>query len=177
MWRNLCDSETEIPYWLYRWMFTNYKSGSPWLPNATLFNFSFLLSILVKCCVHLQTSSSKTQMLLLEKNIIIYHIECFAIDSQLDICLKLSQWAMLYNSIARTHGAYNETWIEVFIECCHTWRILQTYQTGLQQIYFGTCLYHCSSIKLLYIHGLLHGTSCFTHNNNNFLGLWHITLY
>ena len=51
------------------------------------------------------------------------------------------------------------------------------YQTVLQQFYFSTCLYHCSSITLLYIHGLLHGTSCSAQNNNNFLELWHITHY
>ena len=42
----------------------------------------FFWSILVKCCVHLQRSSSKTQMLLLERNI--FHkinIDCFVIDS------------------------------------------------------------------------------------------------
>ena len=46
------------------------KSGSHGFPNANLFNFTFLLQlILVKCCVHLLMSSSKTQMLLLEKTI------------------------------------------------------------------------------------------------------------
>ena len=50
----------------------HYKSGSPWVPNANLFNFHFSCRFqMVKYCVHLQTSSSKTQMLLLAKNIII----------------------------------------------------------------------------------------------------------
>ena len=48
--------------------FLHNKSGSHGVPNANLFNFMFLL-VLVKFCVHLQMSSSKTQMLLLEKNI------------------------------------------------------------------------------------------------------------
>ena len=67
-----------------------------------------------------------------------------------------------------TIGKYFEWIIKVFIESSHTWWILQTYQTVLQQFYFSTCLYHCSSIRPLYIHGLLHGTSCSTQNNNNF---------
>ena len=45
------------------------KSGSHGVPNVNLFNFRFLLVNLVKCCVHLRTSSSKTQMLVLEKTI------------------------------------------------------------------------------------------------------------
>ena len=44
------------------------KSGSHGVPNVNLFNFMFLLSILVKCCVPLRMSASKTQMLL-EKTI------------------------------------------------------------------------------------------------------------
>ena len=40
----------------------------------------FSWSILVKCCVHLRTTSSKTQMLLLQKNIFT-NIDCFVIDS------------------------------------------------------------------------------------------------
>ena len=46
------------------------KSGSHGVPNADLFNLRFSWSILVKCFVHLRTSSRKTEMLLLEKNII-----------------------------------------------------------------------------------------------------------
>ena len=47
------------------------KSGSHGIPNANLFNFTFLLVDfnLEKCCVHLRMSFSKTQMLLLEKTI------------------------------------------------------------------------------------------------------------
>ena len=46
------------------------KSGSHGLPNANLFNFTFLLVDFGKVvCVHLLMSSSKTQMLLLEKTI------------------------------------------------------------------------------------------------------------
>ena len=45
------------------------KSGSHGVPNINLSNFACLWSILVKCCVHLPTSYSKTQMLLLEKTI------------------------------------------------------------------------------------------------------------
>ena len=62
-----------IPYW---WR----KSGSHGVPNANLFNFTILLVDFVLCsfcilsCVHLLTSSSKTQMLLLEKNI--FHGYC-----------------------------------------------------------------------------------------------------
>ena len=39
------------------------------VPNANLFNFTFLLVNFGKDCVQLRTNSSKTQMLLLEKNI------------------------------------------------------------------------------------------------------------
>ena len=62
-----------IPYW---WR----KSGSHGVPNANLFNFTILLvdfvlrSFCILSCVHLRTSSSKTQMLLLEKNI--FHGYC-----------------------------------------------------------------------------------------------------
>ena len=45
------------------------KSGSRGVPNANLFNFTFLLVNFGKVCVQLRTNSSKTQMLLLEKNI------------------------------------------------------------------------------------------------------------
>ena len=45
------------------------ESGSHGVPNINLSNFACLLAILVKCCVHLPTSSSKTQMLPLEKTI------------------------------------------------------------------------------------------------------------
>ena len=41
------------------------NSGSRGVPNVNLFNFRML----VKCCVHLRTSSSKTQMLVVEKTI------------------------------------------------------------------------------------------------------------
>ena len=45
------------------------KSGSHGVPNANLFNLHVSWSILEKCCVHLRMSSSKTQILLLEKTI------------------------------------------------------------------------------------------------------------
>ena len=46
------------------------KSGSHEAPNANLLSIlRFSWSILEKCCVHLRMSSSKTQMLLLEKTI------------------------------------------------------------------------------------------------------------
>ena len=56
------------------------KSGKHGVPNANLFNFTFLL----------QTSSKKTQMLLLEKNIYSTNIDCSVIDSlrlHLTFCL------------------------------------------------------------------------------------------
>ena len=46
---------------------------------CSILHFSW--SILVKCCVHLQTSSSKTQKLLLEKNIFQKYLLFFFIDS------------------------------------------------------------------------------------------------
>ena len=54
----------------------HHKSRSHGFPNANLFNLyvTFLLVDFGKCCVHLRTSSSKTQMLLLEKNI--FHKYC-----------------------------------------------------------------------------------------------------
>ena len=45
------------------------KSGSHGVPNINLSILRVFWSILVKCCVDLPTSSSKTQMLLLEKTI------------------------------------------------------------------------------------------------------------
>ena len=45
------------------------SSGSYGAPNANLLDFMFLLVVIGKVCVHLQMSSIKTQMLLLEKNI------------------------------------------------------------------------------------------------------------
>ena len=87
---------------------------------------------------------------------------------------SLSWWVMCVLLANQNQEIFFKWIIKVFIESSHTW-ILQTYQTVLQQLYFSTCLYHCSSIKLLYIHGLLHGTSCSAQNNNNFLELLHIT--
>ena len=45
------------------------QSGSHGVPNAILFDFMFFWSILVKFSVYLLTSSRKTQMLRLDKNI------------------------------------------------------------------------------------------------------------
>ena len=45
------------------------KSGSRGVPNVNLFNFRSLLIDFGKVCVHLRTSSSKTQMLAVEKTI------------------------------------------------------------------------------------------------------------
>ena len=58
------------------------ESGSHGVPNINLSSFTCLLVDFGKvyCCVHLPTSSSKTQMLLLEK-IIFQNIDCFARDS------------------------------------------------------------------------------------------------
>ena len=56
---------------------------------------------------------------------------------------------MVYNSIRRTHSAYNEIWIKVFIRSSHTERMLQTNETVLQNFDLGSCLYLCGSIKLL----------------------------
>ena len=68
-----------------------------------------------------------------------------------DIGLNLSQWTMAYNSVERTHGAYNVTWIEVpyllnlaiqsecdkcIRQCCNVLTMLP--------------VFHCSLIKLLY---------------------------
>ena len=55
--------------------------------------------------------------------------------------------------------------------------MLQTNETVLQNFDLGSCLYLCSSIKLLHIYGLLHGTGCSNHNSNNSLWLWHIILH
>ena len=43
----------------------HHKFGRYGVPNANMFNFHFSWSISVKCGVHLRTSSSKIQMLLL----------------------------------------------------------------------------------------------------------------
>ena len=55
--------------------------------------------------------------------------------------------------------------------------MLQTNETVLQNFDLGSCLYLCSSIKLLHIYGLLHGMGCSNHNSNNSLWLWHIILH
>ena len=89
------------------------KSFSAWVPNVNFFNFTFLLvdfgytinplvlgfqmqissilhfswSILVKCCVHLRTSSSKTLMLLVEKNIFYkYWLFCYRFIARRNTC-------------------------------------------------------------------------------------------
>ena len=63
-------------------------------------------SILEKCCVHLRMSSSKTQMLLLEKNILHkINIDCFLRDSS---CLHLTFVAFcLFSVICKQ---YLEQW-------------------------------------------------------------------
>ena len=45
------------------------KSRSDGVPKISMSNFKFLLVDFVKCCVYLLRSSSKTQMLLLEKTL------------------------------------------------------------------------------------------------------------
>ena len=50
-----------------------HKSGSYGVPNINLSNFTCLLVDFGKFCVHLPTSSSKSQMLLLEKTIFHKH--------------------------------------------------------------------------------------------------------
>ena len=47
--RIVCNSTTEIPYWWHKSMF-HYKSGSHGVPNANLFNFTFLLVDLSVVC-------------------------------------------------------------------------------------------------------------------------------
>ena len=45
---------------------------------------------------------------------------------------KLSQWTMMYNSIARTRGAYNETWVvRVVIESQGPGILSGYYECGL----------------------------------------------
>ena len=46
----------------------HYKSGSYGVPDVNLFDFMFSWPIMVKSCVLLGTSSSKTQVLFLTKN-------------------------------------------------------------------------------------------------------------
>ena len=70
--RNVCDWGAEIAN-----QCLHNKSSSHGVPNTNLSNFMCRLVDFVKCCVHLPTSSSKTQTLLLEKSI--FH--CFARDS------------------------------------------------------------------------------------------------
>ena len=53
----------------------------------------FSSSTLVKCCVHLRTSSSKTQMLFLEKNIF-HSFYCFSVVW----CVVYLYWALLSNA-------------------------------------------------------------------------------
>ena len=66
--RNICDSATEIPYWWRKQ--TNVYIQYSWGFQIQICPIlGVFWSILVKCCVHLPTSSRKTQMLLLEKTI------------------------------------------------------------------------------------------------------------
>ena len=68
------------------------KSGSHGISNGNLFNFyGFSRLDFVKCSVHLRMSSSKTQMLLLEK--IIFHkywLFCYRFEFTFDLCDLLS---------------------------------------------------------------------------------------
>ena len=57
----------------------------------------FSWSILAKCCAHLRTSSSKTQMLLLER-LYFSNIDCFVRDSS---CLRLTFVAFCLLSVIR----------------------------------------------------------------------------
>ena len=76
---------------------------------------------------------------ILMKNI--FHKYClFSYRSIARHYLKLSQWTMVYNSTGRTHSAYNEIWIGVFIRSSHTERMLQTNETVLQNFDLGSCL-------------------------------------
>ena len=89
--RTVFDSATKMSYGWRKWLFN--KSGSRGVPNANLFHFTFFYwSILVKCCVHLRTSTGKTQMLLLEKTIFHSHwLFCYRfIAFTVDPCSLLS---------------------------------------------------------------------------------------
>ena len=68
------------------------KSGSHGVPNADLFNCTFLLVDFGKCFVHLRTSSIKILMLLLQKNINHkYWLFCYRfIAFKFDLCGLLS---------------------------------------------------------------------------------------
>ena len=60
------------------------KSGSHWVPNIILSNFVCLLvdfNLVLWCCVHVPTSSSKTQTLYST------NVHCFVRDSS---CLRLT---------------------------------------------------------------------------------------
>ena len=62
-------------------MFTFNQSGDHGVSNQNLLDFTFLLVNFGKVLC-LRTSTSKTQMLLLEKNIIHkINIDCFVVDS------------------------------------------------------------------------------------------------
>ena len=75
------------------------KSGSHGVPNANLFNFTFLLvdfgKVLCSSANELQQNSNASSR--------------EEYTPKLDICLRLSQWTMANNSVARTHGSYNVT--------------------------------------------------------------------
>ena len=68
------------------------KSGSYGFQMQILFNFAFLLVHFGRCCVHLPTSSSKTQMLLLGKNIFHkYWLFCYRFTAfTFDLCVLLA---------------------------------------------------------------------------------------
>ena len=68
------------------------KSGSHGFQMQIWFNFAFLLVHFDRCCVHLPTSSSKTQMLLLGKNIFQkYWLFCYRFTAfTFDLCDDLA---------------------------------------------------------------------------------------
>ena len=69
------------------------KSGSHGVPNANLFNFTFLLVDFGKVLCSSRTRSSKTQMLFLEKNIF-HSFYCFSVVW----CVVYLYWALLSNA-------------------------------------------------------------------------------
>ena len=142
----------------------------------------FCWSILVKCCVHLLMSSSKTQMLLLQRRMYMY-------PTKLPVLLQIHSQTFMSKAKPMDNGVQqpcrNTQCIQrdmnriLNIESSHTELIRQMYQTVLEHFDLGTCLpLQCDkTIVQMCIHRSLHGMSCSVHNKSKSLELWHITLH
>ena len=95
------------------------KSSSPWIPNSNLFNFTFLpvdfSEVLCSPANELQQNSNASfREEYTPQNCLFFYRFLARHMSK----AKPMDTGVQY-SIARTHSAYNEIWVEVFIESSH----------------------------------------------------------